>query len=66
MDRSLTVLTYQHRDSGTVYGRFMEEATGLVPSMQYNAPGELWAAHPSEAAGRVSGYERVRRDFPIT
>jgi hypothetical protein len=60
-DRFLMGLTFQDEAPGTVYRRFMEEAAGLsFLSMHCNAPGEVWAVHPNDAAWRVAEYEWAR------
>ena len=60
-DRFLMGLAFQDEDPRTVYRRFMQEATGLsFLSMHCNAPGEVWAVHPNDAAWQVAEYEWVR------
>ncbi len=60
-DRFLMGLTFQDEDPATVYRRFMEEAAGLsFLSMHCNAPGEVWAVHPNDAAWRVAEFEWAR------
>ena len=60
-DRFLMGLTFQDEDPGTVYRRFMQQAAGLsFLSMHCNAPGEVWAVHPNDAAWRVAEYEWAR------
>lgn len=58
-------LTFQNEDPSTVYHRFMEKATGLsFLSMHCNAPGEVWAVHPKDAAWRIAEYEWLRVGSP--
>ena len=65
IDRFLMGLTFQDEDPPTVYRRFMQEATGLsFLSMHCNAPGEVRAVHPNDAAWRIAEYEWLRERPP--
>lgn len=64
-DHFLMGLTFRDVDPATVYRRFMAEATGLsFLSMHCNAPGEVWAVHPNDAAWRIAEYEWLREGPP--
>ena len=65
IDHFLMGLTFQNEDPPTVYRRFMTEARGLsFLSMHCNAPGEVWAVHPRDAAWRIAEYEWLRGGPP--
>ena len=60
-DHFMMGLTYQDEAPRQVYGRFLDEATGVAfLSMHCNAPGEVSAVHPDDAAWRIAEYEWAR------
>ena len=64
VDRFLTVLTYQHRDSGTVYGRFMERRPVSFLPCSTTPPARCGRRIPAKPRGMspgTSGYDGTSR-----
>lgn len=62
MDRFLMGLAFRDEDPDSVYRRFLTEARGVTfLSLHCNAPGEVTAVHPGDAAWRIAEYEWIKQ-----
>ena len=60
-DRFLMGLAFPNEEPDAVYRRFLTEAKGLTfLSLHCNAPGEVTAVHPNDAAWRIAEYEWIK------
>lgn len=62
MDRFLMGLAFRDEDPDSVYRRFLTETRGTTfLSLHCNAPGEVTAVHPGDAAWRIAEYDWIKQ-----
>lgn len=62
MDRFLMGLAFRDENPDSVYRRFLAEARGVTfLSLHCNAPGEVTAVHPGDAAWRIAEYDWIKQ-----